>query len=103
MDEIRKVGVLGCGLMGSGIAQVCAQSGFETIVRDVSDEIVEKGLSGIGKRLLRLQEKEVISSSDREAAVGRLRGTTDLGDLASADIVIEAVIEDLPTKAQLLS
>lgn len=96
--SIRRVGVLGCGLMGSGIAQVCVQAGFETVVRDVSDEVVEKGIAGIEKRLLRLEEKESITADDREAARSRLHGTTSLQEMASVDIVVEAVIEDLPTK-----
>lgn len=101
MNEIRTVGILGCGLMGSGIAQVCAQAGFETIVRDVSDEVVSRGLAGIQRRLQRLDEKGAISSEDRETAFGRLRGATRLDDLNATDIVIEAVVEDLAIKSQL--
>lgn len=101
MSEIRTVGILGCGLMGGGIAQVCAQSGFETIVRDVSDDVVSRGLAGIRKRLQRLEEKGAISSEDRDTAFGRLRGTVRLEDLSAADIVIEAVVEDLAIKSHL--
>ena len=96
--EIRRVGVLGCGLMGGGIAQVCAQAGYDTIVREVSDDLWGKGLSAISSRLDRLVEKEKITSNGREATVGRLRGTTRLEDLADCDLVIEAVVEDLAVK-----
>jgi 3-hydroxybutyryl-CoA dehydrogenase len=98
---ISKVGVVGCGLMGSGIAQVVAQAGFPTVVREVSDALVEKGLAGIEKNLARLVEKGVMSSADRDATRGRLRGTTRLEDLADADIVIEAIIEQLAAKREL--
>jgi 3-hydroxybutyryl-CoA dehydrogenase len=98
MPEIRKVGVLGCGLMGSGIAQVCAAAGYETVVREVSDELVQRGISGITKQLGRAVEKGKMSESDRDAVLGRLGGTTNLSDLADCDIVIEAVVEDLDIK-----
>lgn len=98
MPEIRTVGVLGCGLMGSGIAQVCAQSGYETIVREVSDELVQRGIAGITKQLGRAVEKGKMAEADRDATLGRLRGTTSLSDLAGCDIVLEAVIEDLEIK-----
>lgn len=101
MKEIRKVGVLGCGLMGSGIAQVCATSGYETIVREISDELHERGIAGIGKRLGRLVEKEKMTGEDRDAAIGRLSGTTRLEDLADCDIIIEAVVEDLALKNEM--
>jgi len=95
---IEKVGVAGCGLMGSGIAQVCAQAGFPTVVREVNDELVAKGLKGIEKNLDRLVEKGTLSAADRDAARGRLKGTTKIEDLAGADIVIEAIIEQLAAK-----
>ena len=95
---IEKVGVAGCGLMGSGIAQVCAQAGFPTVVREVNDELVAKGLKGIEKNLDRLVEKGTITAADREATRARLKGTTKIEDLAGADIVIEAIIEQLGAK-----
>jgi 3-hydroxybutyryl-CoA dehydrogenase len=101
MAEIRKVGVLGCGLMGSGIAQVCAQSGYDTIVREVSDALCEKGLEGIRKQMDRAVEKGKMVPEDRDAASGRLSGTTELSDLADCDIVIEAVIENLEMKNEM--
>lgn len=101
MPEIRTVGVLGCGLMGSGIAQISAQAGYETIVREVSDELRDRGLGSISKQLARAVEKGRLSAEDRDAAVGRLRGTTKLADLAGCDIVIEAVVEDLALKNEM--
>jgi 3-hydroxybutyryl-CoA dehydrogenase len=95
---IRRVGVLGCGLMGSGIAQVCAMAGYETVAREVSDELLAKGLKGVEKQLGKLVEKEKLSAADRDAALGRLTGTTSLEDLAGCDIVIEAIVEDLEAK-----
>ena len=71
---IAKVGVVGCGLMGAGIAQTAAQSGFPVVVREVTPELVEKGLKGIAKNLDRLVEKGVMTAADRDAARGRLRG-----------------------------
>jgi len=101
MAEIKRVGVLGCGLMGSGIAQVCAAAGYETIVREVSDELCERGIGGIGKQLGKSVEKGKMTAEDRDALLGRLRGTTKLEDLADCDIVIEAVVEDLALKNQM--
>jgi 3-hydroxybutyryl-CoA dehydrogenase len=97
---IEKVGVAGCGLMGSGIAQVCAQAGFPTVVREVNDALVEKGLKGIEKNLDRLVEKGTLSAAERDATRGRLKGTTKIEDLAGADIVIEAIIEQLAAKRE---
>ncbi|MBD0321090.1 MAG: 3-hydroxybutyryl-CoA dehydrogenase, partial [Gemmatimonadetes bacterium] len=101
MAEIKRVGVLGCGLMGSGIAQVCAQAGYETIVREVSDELCQKGVGGIGKQLGKSVEKGKMSAEDRDAILGRLRGTTKLEDLAECDIIIEAVVENLDLKNEM--
>jgi len=101
MAEIKRVGVLGCGLMGSGIAQVCAAAGYETIVREVSDELCERGIGGIGKQLGKSVEKGKMTAEDRDALLGRLRGTTRLEDLADCDIIIEAVVEDLALKNQM--
>ena len=97
---IEKVGVAGCGLMGSGIAQVCAQAGFPTVVREVNEALVEKGLKGIEKNLDRLVEKGTLTAGERDAARGRLKGTTKIEDLAGADIVIEAIVEQLGAKRE---
>ena len=96
--EIKKVGVLGCGLMGSGIAQTAATAGFDVIVREVSDELIAKGFAGIEKSLGRFAEKGTITPEQQKEIRGRMTGTTSLGDLADCDIVIEAIIENLETK-----
>ncbi|MBW3655597.1 MAG: 3-hydroxybutyryl-CoA dehydrogenase, partial [Gemmatimonadetes bacterium] len=101
MAEIKRVGVLGCGLMGSGIAQVAAAAGYETIVREVSDEVCQRGIGGIGKQLGKSVDKGKLSAEDRDAIVGRLRGTTSLEDLKDCDIIIEAVVEDLAVKNEM--
>ncbi|MDT5124193.1 MAG: 3-hydroxybutyryl-CoA dehydrogenase [Acidobacteriota bacterium] len=98
--EIKKVGVLGCGLMGSGIAQTAATAGFETIVREVSDELCERGFSGIEKSLAKFAEKGTITSDQQQEIRGRLSGTTSLDQLADCDIIIEAIIENLETKRE---
>jgi 3-hydroxybutyryl-CoA dehydrogenase len=101
MAEIRKVGVLGCGLMGSGIAQVTAQAGYDTVVREVSDELCERGIGGITKQLGKQVEKGKLAAEERDAILGRLRGTTRLEELADCDIVIEAVVENLELKNEM--
>jgi len=101
MAEIKRVGVLGCGLMGSGIAQVAAAAGYETLVREVSDELCQRGIGGIGKQLGKQVEKGKLPAEQRDAIVGRLRGTTRLEDLKDCDIIIEAVVEDLEVKNEM--
>jgi 3-hydroxybutyryl-CoA dehydrogenase len=96
--EIKKVGVLGCGLMGSGIAQVAASAGFETVVREVSDDLIQRGFSGIDKSLSRFAEKGTISADQQKEIRGRLSGTTTFEALADCDIIIEAIIENLDEK-----
>ena len=98
---IEKIGVVGCGLMGSGIAQVAAQAGCQVTVREVSPQLVEKGLQSIEKNLQRLVDKGTLSAADRDQVRGRLRGTTNLEDLKDSDLVIEAIIEQLPAKREL--
>ena len=98
MKEIRKVGVLGGGLMGSGIAQVCGMAGFDTIVREVSDELTEKSRTGIGKVLAKGIERGKVTPEQREMTLGKLSFTTDISALAGCDIIIEAVVEDLEIK-----
>ncbi|MCU1245613.1 MAG: 3-hydroxyacyl-CoA dehydrogenase [Acidobacteria bacterium] len=100
MAEIKKVGVLGCGLMGSGIAQTAAQAGYETVVREVEQKFLDKGLGGISKSLGKFVEKGKMSQADMDACVGRLKGTTSLDDLADCDIVIEAIIENAELKRE---
>src|SRR5688572_25768095 len=96
--EIKKVGVLGCGLMGSGIAQTAASAGFDTVVKEVSEELIQKGFSGIEKSLAKFAEKGTITTEQQAATRGRLTGTTSFADLADCDIVIEAIIENIEEK-----
>ena len=103
MTDNGRVGVLGCGLMGSGIAQVAAAAGYKTIVRDVSQEIWERARGGIEKSLAKLVEKGKLAATDRDAALKRLAFTTTTGDLKDCDIVLEAVTEDLALKNALWS
>jgi 3-hydroxybutyryl-CoA dehydrogenase len=100
---IQKVGVVGCGLMGSGIAQVAAQAGFVTVVSEVSAEVVDKGLKGIEKNLARLVEKGTLTAAQRDEIGGRLTGTTAIEDLKDCDVVVEAIIEQLPAKRELFA
>jgi 3-hydroxybutyryl-CoA dehydrogenase len=95
---IRKVGVLGCGLMGSGIAQVAAQAGFGVVVREVEQKFIDKGLAGIQKSLGKFVEKGKMQQADMDACMGRLKGSTSLEDLADCDIVIEAIVENAQLK-----
>jgi len=96
--EIKKVGVLGCGLMGAGIAQTAAMAGFETTVREVSDELLQKGFAAIEKSLERFAGKGTITAEQQKQARDRLFGTTSFNDLADCDIIIEAIIENLDEK-----
>ena len=98
---IEKVGVVGCGLMGSGIAQVSAQAGFQTVVREVNAELVEKGLKGIEKNLARLVEKGTLTEAAKTEVRGRLKGTTSLDEMKNCDVIVEAIIEQLPVKREL--
>jgi 3-hydroxybutyryl-CoA dehydrogenase len=100
---IEKVGVAGCGLMGSGIAQVAAQAGCAVVVREVSQDLLDKGLRAIEKNLARMVEKGKLSATERDQARARLRGTTRLEDLADRDLVIEAIVEQLPAKKELFA
>jgi 3-hydroxybutyryl-CoA dehydrogenase len=98
--DIRTVGVLGCGLMGAGIAQVCAQSGYKTIVREVEDSFLQKGLGRIEKFLSDGVAKGKVTQDVRDRTMGNLSGTTKLEELAACDLVIEAIIENIEDKKQ---
>lgn len=98
---IEKVGVVGCGLMGSGIAQTAAQYGLQVTVREVSTELLDKGFANIDKSLARLVQRGTLNAADRDATRKRLRGTTKVEDLAACDFVIEAITEQLAPKAEL--
>ena len=95
---IDKVAVLGCGLMGAGIAQVCAQAGRDVTVIEVSEEFLNRGLSGIEKQLGKMVEKGKLAADDKEKTLARLSGATRLEDAADADLIIEAIIENLDEK-----
>ena len=98
---MKKVGVVGCGLMGSGIVEVCLKSGHETVVREVNDELLQRGLGRLDGSLERAVQKGKMTDAEREAARARLTATTDMGALAGCDIIIEAITEDRRAKAAL--
>jgi 3-hydroxybutyryl-CoA dehydrogenase len=100
---IRKVGVVGLGTMGAGIAQVGVQSGYETIGREVSDELGERGRTTIERYLTRAVEKGRMTQDERDAALARLTLTTELSELADCDLVIEAVLEELDLKREVFA
>jgi len=99
--EINRVGVLGCGLMGHGIAQICAQQGWEVVVREVDQDKLDKGIAKIEKQLGRAVEKGKLEQSDADAVLGRIKPTLDYGELADCDLVIEAIDEDLDMKLEM--
>ena len=98
---IRKVGVVGCGLMGGGIAQTCAQSGYETVVREVNQELLDKGIARINSAWDMLVSKGKITQGQADEYRSRLRGTLNLEEFAECDLVIEAVIENMEEKLRL--
>jgi 3-hydroxybutyryl-CoA dehydrogenase len=97
---ISKVGVLGCGLMGHGITQICAQAGWDVVVREVDQEKLDAGIGQIEKQLGRSVEKGKLEQADADAARGRINPTLDYGELADCDLVIEAITEDLDLKKE---
>jgi len=101
--EVKKVGVVGCGAMGSGITQLCAQSGYQVVVSEINDELLKKGLASIEKALARLVEKSKISQQDKDVTLGRIKGTTKAKDFSDCDLVIEAAIENLELKKKIFA
>ncbi|WP_243029340.1 3-hydroxybutyryl-CoA dehydrogenase [Thermus altitudinis] len=99
--EVKRIGVVGAGQMGSGIAQVAAQAGFEVVLVDVAEGFLERGLKAIQRSLSKFLEKGRIAPQDLEATLGRIRTTVVLGDLAEADLVVEAIVEDEGEKRRL--
>jgi 3-hydroxybutyryl-CoA dehydrogenase len=99
--EISKVGVVGCGLMGHGIAQICSQTGWEVVVREVSQEKLDGGVGKIEKQLARAVEKGKLVQSDADAVRERITPTLEYSDLADCDLVIEAITEDLGMKLEM--
>ncbi len=98
--SIKKVGVMGCGLMGSGIAEVAARSGHGTVVREVSQEFLDKGMARIAKSLGRAVDKGKMEGEERDAILARIKGTTELTDLDDCDLVVEAIVENLEEKCR---
>ena len=98
--SIQKVGVLGCGLMGAGIAEVCARAGIETYVREINDELLDKGLGRIQRSLDKAVSKGKIEEGQRDETLARISGTTDLEALADCDLVVEAIVENLQVKCE---
>ena len=96
--EIKKIGVIGAGAMGNGIAQMAAQIGCDVVLRDIKDEFVERGMKNIDRFLSKSVEKGKIEASEKDAILGRIKGTTEMADLKDVDFVIEAVIEDIDLK-----
>ena len=101
MAKIEKVGVLGAGLMGHGIAQVAAQSGYEVVLREVDEATLSKGIGKIEKQLARAVEKGKSSQEEVDSVRGRIEGTTDYKDLEGCDLVIEAITESLELKLEM--
>jgi 3-hydroxybutyryl-CoA dehydrogenase len=103
LDSIERIGVVGAGTMGSGIAQVAAMEGYDVVMRDIEEEFVQNGFDTIEDSLDRFVGKEKISEDEAEATVGRITGTTDLADLADCDVVIEAAVEDMDVKQDIFA
>ncbi len=99
----KTVGVVGCGLMGSGIAEVCARAGYQVVVREVTDDLLRRGLERIDQSMARGVARGKLTDPDRTAARGRIRGTTLLGELSGCEIVLEAIIEKMDEKKRLFT
>ncbi len=100
-SDVKKVGVIGAGTMGHGIAQVFATAGYPVVLRDISDEFVQRGIAAIGKNLDRMVKKQKITAEDRGAILGRIEGTTELDKLADVDVAVEAATENLDIKLKI--
>ncbi|MFH0941410.1 MAG: 3-hydroxybutyryl-CoA dehydrogenase [Chloroflexota bacterium] len=101
--EIKKVGVVGCGIMGGGIAQAAAQAGYDVVVSEINDQLLQKGMNAISSILARSVEKGRISQEDKEATLKRIRGTTSTKDFGDRDLIIEAVIENMDLKKKVFA
>lgn len=101
--EIKKIGVVGCGIMGAGITQVCAQSGYNVIVSEVNEELLGKGLVSISNTLTKKVNKGKMSQQHMDAMLGRIKGTTNIGDFSDCDLVIETVVENLEIKKKVFA
>lgn len=100
---IKKIGVIGAGTMGHGIALVCAKAGFDVTIHDVKDEYVKKGLTSIEKFLTKSVEKGKMTAEEKQTILGHIKGTTKLEDFKDADVVVEAIFEDVKTKKDVFS
>jgi 3-hydroxybutyryl-CoA dehydrogenase len=103
LDEVETVGVVGAGTMGNGIAQVAATAGYDVVMRDIKDEFVERGLDSVDDSLSRLVSKDRLSEADADAARDRITGTTAFDDLAAADLVVEAAVENMDVKTDIFA
>jgi 3-hydroxybutyryl-CoA dehydrogenase len=101
--DIKLVGVVGCGTMGSGIAQVCAQSGYQVIVSEVSQPLLDRGLRSINNNLTKGIEKGKLTQQDKESTLSRIKGTTDMHDFRDCDLIIEAAVENLDLKKKIFT
>ncbi len=101
--EVKRVGVVGCGLMGAGIVQVCAQSGYQVVTSEINDELLNKGLASIKASLTKSVDKGKISQQDKDTTIARIKGTTDTRDFADCDLMIEAVVEKMDLKKQIFA
>jgi 3-hydroxybutyryl-CoA dehydrogenase len=101
--EIKKVGVVGCGLMGAGIVEVCAKAGYEVVVSEINDEFLQKGMDRLNKSLSRAVSKGKATQEEMDATLARVKGTTDTADFAPCDLVIEAAIENMELKKKIFA
>ena len=101
--EIKKVGVVGCGIMGSGITQVCAQSGYQVVVSEVNDELLNNGIASIDSFLTKSIERGKLSQPEKDSTLARIKGTTSTKDFSDCDLVIEAVVEDMDLKKKVFA
>ena len=103
LDSIRTVGVVGAGTMGNGIAQVAGVAGYDVVMRDIEEDLVNRGFETIEGSLDRFVEKDAMSADEAEAVLSRIEGTTELADLAGADVVIEAAVENMEIKKEIFA
>ncbi len=99
--EVKRVGVVGAGIMGAGIVQVCAQSGYEVVVSEINKELLQKGIGTVDFFLGKAVQKERITAKDKDDIMGRIQGTTDPKDFKDCDLIVEAIIENLELKKEL--
>lgn len=101
--EIKRVGVVGCGAMGSGITQVCAQSGYQVVVSEINDELLNKGLTAISNFLAKSVAKGKLSQQDKDATLARIKGTTNTNDFSDCDLIIEVAVENMGLKKKVFT